>query len=209
MNLKLISLDRLHPHPDNANRMPDQFFEKLIAHIRESRRYPPLIVRAHPDRAEHYQILDGHHRACALRRLGHDHARCDVWSVDDDQATMLLLTLNRLQGEDDPARRGALLRQLAARDPVHVLHTRLPDAKAQIERLIERSDPPPRPVSPRAADDLPRAITFFLSPRDHRALLEKLASVSRDRNRALVALLGLKLRPEANSSDVAGAPRAI
>ena len=37
----------------------------------------------------------------ALRRLGRASARCEVWAVDDDEAMLLLATLNRLQGRDD------------------------------------------------------------------------------------------------------------
>ncbi|MBE3071108.1 MAG: ParB N-terminal domain-containing protein, partial [Planctomycetes bacterium] len=55
-----------------------------------------------------YQILNGHHRAQALRELGHTHARCDVWEVDDAEARLLLATLNRLEGRDDPGLRARL-----------------------------------------------------------------------------------------------------
>src|SRR5262245_14781034 len=125
-----IPLDQLDSHPDNANVMPAALFRKLVRHIETGGRYPPLIVRPAPDssdvvqnvshdvshdhhRTPRYQILDGHHRAKALRQLGRESAECMVWDVDDEQADLLLLTLNRLHGEDDPQRRGALLERAA------------------------------------------------------------------------------------------------
>jgi ParB-like chromosome segregation protein Spo0J len=43
--MQYIPLDKLHPHPDNANRMTDETMRKLTDHLREFGRYPPIIVR--------------------------------------------------------------------------------------------------------------------------------------------------------------------
>ena len=92
MDLVSLPLDALHAHPANANVMPPELLDKLVAHLRDTDRYPPIIVRpipgAEPLAASHeppgkYQILDGHHRAIALRRLARTHARCVVWDVDE------------------------------------------------------------------------------------------------------------------------------
>src|SRR5262245_5592946 len=122
-----IALKRLVAHPGNANRMKSAMMTTLIAHIRDSGQYPPLIVRPHPSLADHYQILDGHHRADALQALGRTEAQCEVWHVDDARASLLLLTLNRLQGQDDPLRRAALLSKLLEGMDVKELARRLPD----------------------------------------------------------------------------------
>src|SRR5262245_40077038 len=111
--MPMIALDQLDDHPENANRMTPDALAKLRLHISRTGNYPPLIVRRSPACADRHQILDGHHRAKALRELGHTSAQCAVWDVQDDRrAAMLLLTLNRLHGEDDPRRRGTLLAKL-------------------------------------------------------------------------------------------------
>lgn len=186
-----IALDLLDAHPDNANAMPGALLEKLIAHIRETGNCPPLIVRPHPAHAGRYQLLDGHHRAIALRRLGHREATCDVWDVDEEQATMLLLTLNRLHGEDDPRRRGELLKRLSQSMQIDELAAKLPEDVERIDRLIALTEPPPQPAQPREVDDMPHAVTFFLTGTQRRALFEKLRAVDSDRTAALVALLAL------------------
>jgi ParB-like chromosome segregation protein Spo0J len=193
----LIPLEQLHAHPGNANVMPERLLAKLQAHIRDGGRYPPLIVRPiapatnDPSGPPAYQILDGHHRAIALRRLGHAQARCDVWDgIDDARAALLLLTLNRLRGEDDPLRRGSLLRQLAGNLPPDQLARLLPDDQERIERLIALTRPPPAAAIPLdtprgAALAPPQALTFFLAGDQRVEILRRLHEIDPDRNDAL------------------------
>lgn len=189
--MQRIDLDLLDGHPENANVMGAEALEKLAAHIGKSGQYPPLIVRAHPERVGRYQLLDGHHRAKALRQLGYRDAECVVWAVDDEQAMMLLLTLNRLHGEDDPRRRGALLKRLAESQELEALAAQLPDDLERMSRLIALVEPPPMPAEPREVDDMPHAVTFFLSGAQRRALFARLDAVGGERSAALMELVGL------------------
>jgi hypothetical protein len=197
MTLEWIPLDALEPHPENSNRMPDHLLAKLQAHLARTGRYEPLVVRplgaGAPSRESsagegtrdltvaarnggapgpRYQILNGHHRARALGALGHSHARCDVWEVDDDEARLLLATLNRLEGRDDPSRRAALVARLAEGRPPADLARLLPEPADALARLRKLAEPPPEPADPASAPPLPRAMTFFLSP-DQEALVRK------------------------------------
>ena len=110
--LMRVPLERLRPHPANANRMEEERLEKLAANIAREGDYPPLVVRPHPEEAGCYQLLDGHQRWQVLKRLGHEDALCYVWPCDDRTALILLATLNRLEGQDDPLKRAELLREL-------------------------------------------------------------------------------------------------
>ena len=193
--MNMISLDDLESHPENANRMPEESLAKLVAHIRRSGQYPPLIVRPYPPgngaSGGKYQVLDGHHRLEALRRLGYAEARCDVWDVDDERARLLLLTLNRLEGRDDPERRGALLRRLAEEMDAKALADWVPDDAAAIEKLMRLTDPPPPPAPPPDVETMPHAVTFFLTGPQRRSLFARLSAVARDRSEALVRMLQL------------------
>ena len=202
----LIDLDQLEAHHANANRMSDAMLAKLADHIERSGQYPAIIVRrlegssaAGDGRTQRYQILDGHHRVLALRRLGRREAECDVWDhVDDDRAAILLLTLNRLRGEDDPHRRGELLAQLTSRFDLEELQRRLPDDIDRIRKLIDLSRAPSEAESrARAAsvemhtNSLPQALTIFLPAREHTAAIARLRSIDPDRRQALLIALGL------------------
>src|SRR2546426_10816635 len=110
--LQTLALDRLQPHPANANVMDEERLAKLAENIEREGDYPPLVVRPHPEEQGCFEILDGHQRCDVLRRLGHKQATCYVWSCDDRTALVLLATLNRLEGQDDPLKRAQLLREL-------------------------------------------------------------------------------------------------
>ncbi|MCC6680056.1 MAG: ParB-like nuclease domain-containing protein [Phycisphaeraceae bacterium] len=241
MNIEIIPLSALHAHPANSNVMSAEMLNKLVAHLKRSDRYPPLIVRVMPalgtepgtvcpDRTRrvrlgptpgnatqgeacftcggstpgdsthapknknlapppHYQILDGHHRAIALQKLGRDSARCMVWDVDDDEALLLLATLNRLQGQDDPRKRAQILKQLQAKLPR--LEALLPEAKQKLQRLLTLAQSqPPAPRPPRVAEQLPAPVHFFLPLPQKIHLEAKLAQIGGTREQALMKLAG-------------------
>jgi len=127
-----IPLDDLVAHPLNSNVMPSEYREKLVAHIKRTGRYPFIVVRPHPTEAGRFEILDGHHRAAILRELGHTEARCDCWTVDDREARLLVATLNRLEGQDQPLRRAQLLHELLGEWSASDLAGLLPETEAEI-----------------------------------------------------------------------------
>lgn len=193
--MPILALDHLDPHPANANRMTPAMLAKLKTHIECSGDYPPLIVRRHPSDSDRFQILDGHHRALALRELGFDHARCEIWEVpDDNHAALLLLTLNRLHGEDDPRKRGLLIDQLRNTFGPEELAKLLPDRAEQIRALSKLAHPPLAETALAAPPDeaaMPQAITFFLTAAQKNRLTHRLGEIARDRSAALVQLLHL------------------
>jgi hypothetical protein len=200
--MPVLALANLDDHPLNANVMPAEALEKLTRHIDSANHCPPLIVRPHPRKERRdqgrFQILDGHHRARALRALGFDEARCEIWDVDDARAVMLLLTLNRLHGEDDPLKRGQLLEGLAVEMDIKEMTQWLPEDAAHIEALIQLTRPPTEQelAPPPDVHAMPQAVTFFLDERARTRLFKKLANVADDRSAALVQLLDLEIEDE-------------
>jgi ParB-like chromosome segregation protein Spo0J len=196
VDLPLVSL---HPHPHNANIMPAPALKKLAAHLQRTGRYPPLIVRPLPltdpaDLTPQYQILDGHHRAKALAQLGHDTARCMVWDVDDDEALLLLATLNRLRGRDDPRKRADLVDQIVRRCggveklTLERLARALPEDARDLYRLLELREAP-APTAPMTLDAMPVAVHFFLLPDQRRRLEARLRELGGSREEALMLLV--------------------
>lgn len=186
---RLIPVDQLHAHPRNSNVMPTKLLKKLAAHIERTGRYPPVIVR--PGGAG-YQIIDGHHRVQALRQLGRDQARCEVWEVDDREALVLLATLNRLEGADDPKKRGALIGALRETAALPDLSKLLPEETGRLAALAMLHDaPPPAPLPPEALRDAPVAVTFFVTAGQRRALEHRLKEHGGTRESALLDLTGV------------------
>jgi len=178
-----IPLERLRPHPANANRMDEERLQKLAANIGGEGDYPPLVVRPHPEEKDCYQILDGHQRWGVLRRLGHEQAHCYVWPCDDQTALVLLATLNRLEGQDDPLKRAELLRELTKLVSPEELAQLLPESAALIRQSLELLD---LNLEELLADlqretgtgNGLRAITFVVSAEDERAIEEAVQQVA-------------------------------
>ena len=191
--MEWIELGRLRAHEGNANAMDEAMFEKLVGHIDRSGRYPPLIVRPVENAAEGacYQVLDGHHRLKALQRLEHERAACMVWPVDDAEATLLLTTLNRLSGRDDPKRRAKLLAELHAHHgrSVEQLAELLPENAEQVERWLSVRAELPTPAEPEPLGRMPVAVHFFLSGDQKRRLEAVLRRIGGGREAALMRLV--------------------
>ena len=88
--IQQIALYKLVAHPDNPNKMSVSTFAKLVRNIERTGRYEPLIVRRYRKRKGRFQIINGHHRFKAIKKLGHKSVDAIVWDVDDEQTDILL-----------------------------------------------------------------------------------------------------------------------
>jgi ParB family chromosome partitioning protein len=128
-------------HPKNPNVMSKSALVKLKRHLDETGNYEPVVVRKHPSEADKFEIINGHHRIEALRQLGCEKVACLVWDVDDAQTLVLLESLNRLNGKDDPAKKAELLKELTQKYDTKTLALLLPDSRKTIERLANITKP--------------------------------------------------------------------
>ncbi|MBX2852914.1 MAG: ParB/RepB/Spo0J family partition protein [Phycisphaeraceae bacterium] len=183
-----LPIDRLDAHPLNSNAMPKALFDKLVGEIQRTGLYPPIIARPIGER---YQVLDGHHRVMALKRLGHTTAHTNLWAVDDEQAMLLLASLNRMRGEDAPRKRAALLDRLGKTMPVHELARRLPEDGPRVKKYLALNAATPSPQAPRPVDQMPVCLTFFVLPAQRRAIEKRLRDLGGTRESALLALLNI------------------
>ena len=136
--LAWIPFDQLVPHSLNANVMSDELRTKLTANIRATGRYPPLVVQPLDD--DRARIRDGRHRAEVLRNLGEEGAWCYLWPATDDEALILVATLNRLEGQDAPGRRAALIAELESHRSLAELAQLLPETEAELEATLDHVD---------------------------------------------------------------------
>jgi len=183
---KQIPLEDLTAHPLNSNVMPEDLREKLRAHIKRTGRYPFLVVRPHPSEPSRYQVLDGHHRVAILKDLGHTEVRCDVWDVDDREAKLLLATLNRLEGQDQPIRRAQLIHELLGEMNLDDLAGLLPETDKQLEELHALLEFPAEEVAAlleqeaeEAEKVLPRVMSFVVTS-DQEELIEEAVEKASD-----------------------------
>jgi hypothetical protein len=171
--VKRIGLERLAGHPDNANVQGKDVFGKLVRHIERTGLYEPLVVRPVRGRKGYYQVINGHHRLKALEKLGYESCDCVVWEVDDDEAGMLLLTLNRLGGTERLEKKLRILKRLNKKYAAKELGRLLPQNKKQIERMLAFR----RPSLSLAVSDnrFCKAVVFFVSEEEESLVEEALS----------------------------------
>jgi ParB family chromosome partitioning protein len=179
--LSVIAISKLLAHPDNPNVMSGEKFRKLVRNIERTGLYEPIVVRPHPASegksaaADKFQIINGHHRVQALEKLGRKEVNCVVWNVDDQQTAILLTTLNRLGGTDEPAKKIELLRKLKENFNSAELAKLLPNTRKQIEQLTN--------LKLNAVRCLPTAqqfaipLVFFVNPEQNKIIENALSSI--------------------------------
>lgn len=190
--IRMIPLDRLREHPMNANRMTPGMRKKLRNCLqRAGGHYEPLVVRPMPGEPGAYQLINGHHRAAVLRELGAAEAACLVWQLSDAETLWLLATVNRVCGQDVPGRRLELLQAVAESLGQAVggpggLAEILPEDAAALERVLGGVRDLV-PAGPLRVDDLPEALTIFMSSGEKREVVGKLRQTHRDLRVAILA----------------------
>ena len=174
--IESICISKLIAHPANPNRMSGSAFSRLAAHIERTGNYEPVIVRPHQQRAGCYEIINGHHRVAALKKLGSETCDCIIWQVDDAETLVLLGTLNRLSGYDVLEKKAELIKSLSERFSTKDLAKRLPDTKRAIERL-KNLYKPPRPAANGHKAFL-NPLVFFLTDEQKQAVTEAIAAAT-------------------------------
>jgi len=175
--IQSIALDKLVPHPDNPNRQSKVNFTKLVRNIEQTGRYEPLIVRPHPTKNGHFQIINGYHRCKALAQLGYRQANVIVWDVEDEQTDILLATLNRLGGSDELDKKLSLLKRLNRTMEANEIGKLLPQTKKQIEQLVNLKRPSrPAKINLKA---LANPMVFFVDD-SQQQIIEKALSLTEE-----------------------------
>lgn len=197
--MPMIALSQLHPDPRNANVCLPATLETIQRNIQRTGLCPALQVRPHPTLAGAYIIIDGHHRKQVVEALGWTEAECQIFDLDETQAGLLLLTLNRLRGTDSPRQRAALIDTLMPVLGLDELSRLLPEGKGEIEGLLAllRQDEAALEKAFKAQMDaekqsLPVPLGFMIAADDLPLVQEALAvyqaQSSRDQGQALVAI---------------------
>ena len=112
MNLRKIALVDLRDAPLNANRLAPEKYVQLVASIRRLGFLVPIIVR--DDEEGGYEIVDGHHRAKAVREIGAETEIPAVVLEPGEDPQLAALALNRLRGETDLAVASLMIDEMLA-----------------------------------------------------------------------------------------------
>jgi len=88
-----LPLDKIDPFPEHPYKVvDDDDMDQLVESIRAKGIISPCIVR----KATHgrYELVSGHRRMHACKRLGMDTLRCEVLDITKEEATVLMVESN-------------------------------------------------------------------------------------------------------------------
>ena len=195
-----LPLDVLIPNPQNTNRMSRMFAKKLFHNIDQLGLYETITVRPHPSLNDRFEVLNGHARINALRNIGLDSVRCDIWNVDDSRAQLFLAILNKLKGSDVPELRMDLLYKLLEKQPKEDLAAHIPETASYLSKLEKLREKVEKGEEEKPREEIAVVVTnFYLSSEDHSIVLKALEDITKrfnlaDSSEALVMMSKIYLK---------------
>jgi len=128
-----LPLDRLKPAPWNPNAMDAAMTARLRESLDRFGLVENLVVR--PIGGGAYEVLNGNQRLPLLRERGLAFAPCVVVDLDEAQARLLGMALNRIQGEDDLSRKAELVKNVLTSVPQADVLSLLPETAGSLAAL--------------------------------------------------------------------------
>lgn len=170
--VRLTSIEMLDPSPFNPRRtFNEKTLDELARSIREHGITTPLIIRPKNRR---WEIVAGHRRVEAARRIGLPGVPCVERQLTDDQARDLAL-IDNLQREDVPP--------LEEANAYNELKQRLGTAEAIAQRVGKEASYVARRLALVTLAEFPKkALAERLMTIDHALLLAKLGPIEQDAN---------------------------
>jgi len=101
--MKRIDLDKIEPNPFRdfiRNPQSEEHLAVLQKSVENTGFWNTCIVRPHPTKPEHYQLMFGHARVEAAKRSGLTSAYFAIRNASDEEAIILMTNENSTQGRD-------------------------------------------------------------------------------------------------------------
>ena len=128
-----VAVNDLHPDPANPRRIDEVELEALTRSIQQFGLVDPIIARR-----EDLRVIGGHQRLVAARRLGLTTVPVIFLDVDESQAHLLNLVLNKIGGTWDQDLLARLLADLQATAAADVTLTGF--SNDEVQHLLRRLD---------------------------------------------------------------------
>ncbi len=134
---RYIPLDLIHPSPFNPRKeFDDAGIAELAESIKVNGLQQNLVVRPHPKKKEHYELMGGERRLRALKLLKAEGAVCKVEEATDAESIALQLIEN-LQREDvEPMAEARAFADLQKLDPVKYSPARVAAQIGKSKRFV-------------------------------------------------------------------------
>jgi len=160
MEIKEIPVDIIHVNPWNPNVMPQSTLDHLKQEYSRVGYLQPIVVRPKQTPGGlFYEVIDGEHRMKAAVDMGMTKLKCVVVEMDDEQAKITTINLNRIKGADDPFKLTDLLKDLNTTLDLTQLSSILNMPMTELETMFELSD-----ATEDILKDKPTSVKYIIVP---------------------------------------------
>jgi len=112
MEIVDLPLKDLVPNAYNPNVVEEAIMLQLKKDIERVGVKQPVIVREDEEKKGTYIIIDGEHRWRVATDLGLETIPCEVMGIDENEAKIMTITMNRFRGEFDTIKLAVVLKSL-------------------------------------------------------------------------------------------------
>jgi len=109
MDYEKIDIKLIEENKYNPNELVGNLYEHLKHEVERVGFLQPILVRK---KGEKYEIVDGSHRFRVLKELGKQEVPCIVTEMDEKEAKVQVINMNRIKGELNPVKFAELLGDL-------------------------------------------------------------------------------------------------
>jgi ParB/RepB/Spo0J family partition protein len=197
LNYEMVPIADIEFDPENPNELTDEMYEALTTEIRDHGFTQPVALWRREDGT--LRMIDGEHRTRILDDLGAAKVPAVIIeAIDEDEARLRLLTMNRLRGQFIPIKLAQMLADLATRIDEKALRKRLGMEPGELKdhlRMASFTDPVTESLRVAVAKEraeAPTVLKFVVANRKDADAIERvidsLVEGGTDRGKALTAV---------------------
>jgi len=196
VDFRLVDIDLVEKNSWNPNDMEAEFFETLVAQVKEEGMNQPILCRENTAKPGFFLIVDGEHRWKAAKIAGKKRIAIIVVPFDEVTSKVRTLSMNNLRGTNIPIRLARLLVDLNKTYSAAEIRSMTgigEDAQLSVLELLKVPDFNPSEGGVKiAANDVQRPIqvSLLLLPDEHAAYTAAMKKAMKFMGDDVTALIG-------------------
>jgi ParB/RepB/Spo0J family partition protein len=195
VDFRLVGVDEITPNDYNPNDMEAEFFEAIVAQVKEEGMNQPVLVRVDPENDGRFLIVDGEHRWRASKIAGKQKVGVIVVPFDEKQAKVRTLSMNNLRGQNIPIKLARLLvdlnKEYSAKE-IRAMTGIGEDEQQSVLKLLQVPEFNPSDGIKITANDVERpiSVSIMLMPDEHGAYTTAVKKAMKLMGDDVTALIG-------------------
>lgn len=208
IDFRLVPIDDIEPNDYNPNDMEAEFFEAIVAQVKEEGMNQPILCRPNPEKEGKWLIVDGEHRWRAAKIAGKKMIAIIVVPFDETRAKVRTLSMNNLRGQNIPIKLARLLVDLHKEyspQEIRAMTGIGEDTQTSVLALLQVPDFNPSDGIKVSVQDVERpiAVNLMLMPDEHTAYTTAMKKAMKLMGDDVTALIGHEVESYDNAMKAA------